>query len=338
MMERQLTFKENEIMQILNRVYLHFKEGAFAPAIEELERALSIDFEYTDVVNALKCANFWHEIEQRAAALEGDYELGEFYQGQWRVFSGFVSRMENVSERCLFSLKYHVFGRALQHYTALAGDADNPDPEILLRIGRCHKIRGNFENAISFLEEASRLRHEDAVILAELADCYSLVNETRAAKVFFREAFFLDCRRVELAYLESPLIQRLVAKLRERFSETEIRDWIPVYGAIYGLFNVKRELRPLELGKLKQAIYQLEKEVELAGPGGAGQQGGARPGAAGPRSPEGGQRASPVARLINHYFWLIDHYLASGEERQKIEEVLERVKAIDPVVYKEYTN
>ena len=45
-----------------------------------------------------------------------------------------------------------------------------------------------------------------------------------------------------------------------------------------------------------------------------------------------------MARLINHYFWLIDHYLASGEERPKIEEVLERIKALDPVVFKEYTN
>jgi len=45
-----------------------------------------------------------------------------------------------------------------------------------------------------------------------------------------------------------------------------------------------------------------------------------------------------VPRLINHYFWLIDHYLASGEERQKIEEVLERIKALDPAIYKEYTN
>jgi tetratricopeptide (TPR) repeat protein len=326
MMERQLTFKENEIMQILNRVYLRFKEGAFPPAIAELERALSIDFEYSDVVNALKCANFWLEIEQRAAAVEGDYERGEFYQSQWRVFSGFVSRMENVSERCLFSLKYHVFGKALEHYAALAGDPENPDPEILLRIGRCHKIRGNYEGAINFLEEASRLRREDAVVLAELADCYSLVNETRAAKVFFREAFFLDSSGVELAYLESPLIQRLVAKLRERFSEPEIRDWIPVYGAIYGLFNVKRELKPLELGKLKQAIFQLEKEVEQAGQG------------AGHRAAESGLRRAPVARLINHYFWLIDHYLASGEQRQKIDEVLERVKALDPAVYKEYTN
>jgi tetratricopeptide (TPR) repeat protein len=306
------------------------------------------------VVNALKCANFWLEIEQRAAAIEGDYERGEFYQSQWRVFSGFVSRMENVSERCLFSLKYHVFGKALEHFSALAGDPDNPDTEILLRIGRCHKIRGNYEGAINFLEEASRLRRDDAVILAELADCYSLVNETRAAKVFFREAFFLDSRGVELAYLESPLILRLVAKLRERFSEPEIRDWIPVYGTIYGLFNVKRELRPLELGKLKQAIFQLEKDVEAAqaapgapargpshAPGGGpgpGRQADLRAAESGVQPGQAGLRAAPVARLINHYFWLIDHYLASGEERQKIDEVLERIKAVDPVVFREYTN
>ena len=315
MVDRQLTFKENEIMQILNRVYLHFKEGEFPPAIEDLERALSIDFEYSDVANALKCANFWLEIDKRASAVDGGFERGEFYLNQWKVFCGFVSRMENVSERCLFSLKFHVFGKALELYSALAGDTDNPDPEILLRIGRCHKIRGNFENAISFLEEASRGKRDDAEILAELADCYSLVNETKAAKVFFREAFFLDSRGVELAYMESPMILRLVAKLRERFSEPEIRDWIPVYGAIYGLFNVKRELRPLELGKLKQAIYQLEKDAGEAASG-----------------------RGVVPRLINHYFWLIDHYLASGEERQKIEEVLERIKALDPAIYKEYTN
>ena len=149
---------------------------------------------------------------------------------------------------------------------------------------------------------------------------------------------------MELAYLESPLIQRLVAKLRERFSEPEIRDWIPVYGTIYGLFNVKRELRPLELGKLKQAIFQLEKDVEqAAGKPGAGRQAGVQPGAAGHRAAPSGSSgsapgAAPVPRLINHYFWLIDHYLASGEERQKIDEVLERIKAIDPVVFKEYTN
>src|SRR3990170_4351423 len=101
MAEKQLTFKENEIIQILNKVYLEFKEGQFARAIELLDRALTIDFEYADISNALK---------------------------------------------------YHVFGRALENYLALYNESELNDPEILLRIGRCHKGRGNYESAISFLE------------------------------------------------------------------------------------------------------------------------------------------------------------------------------------------
>jgi tetratricopeptide (TPR) repeat protein len=314
MAEKQLTFKENEISQTLNRVYLNFKVGQFKEASTLLEKALEVDFESTDVTNALKAANFWLEREDRLATISGAYEKGEYYLGQWKVFNGFISRMEHLSERCLFNIKYYIFGRALEHYLTLYNESDLSDPEILFRIGRCHKCQGNYESAIRFLELASQYRREDAAILAELADSYSLVNEDRAAKVFFREAFYLDSQAVELSYLESPMILRLAEKLKGRFGEmgAELQEWIPVYGTIFGLFNVKRELRPLELGKLKQAIYQLEREI-------------------------GGQRGSRLTpRLINHYFWLVDHYLNSGEDRQKIEEVLGKIKELDPEIYNEY--
>jgi tetratricopeptide (TPR) repeat protein len=314
MAEKQLTFKENEIIQILNKVYQSFKEGDFQGAVPLLEEALAIDFESLDVINALKCANFWLEREERAAGISGAYERGEYYLGQWKVFLGFTSRMEQLSERCLFTIKYCIFGEALQQYESLYREEDPNDPEVLLRLGRCHRCRGNYETAIRYLELASQSKRDDAAILAELADCYSMVNETRAAKVFFREAFFLDPQGVDVAFLESPIVQRLVAKLRDRFGEGELSEWIPVYGTIYGLFNVKRELRPLELGKLKQAIYQLERDVQQH------------------------EQQRLVPRLINHYFWLIDHYLSSGEEKQKVAEVLERVRKLDPTVHREYTN
>jgi tetratricopeptide (TPR) repeat protein len=312
MAERQLTFRENEAIQVLNKVYLNFREGEFKEAAARLEQALTVDFESVDISNALKCANFWLEREERQAGISGDYERGEYYLAQWRVFSGFISRMESLSERCLFTIKYYVFGRALEHYQAVGAGGDPADAEILFRIGRCHKCRGNYESAISCLEQASQQKRDAAAILAELADCYSLVNESRFAKVFFREAFFLDPEGIELSFLESPMIQRLMTKLRSRFADAEIPEWLPVYGSIYGLFNVKRELRPLELGKLKQAIYQLEKDVE--------------------------SKPRLVPRLINHYFWLIDHYQTSGEDRQRIDEILAKLKGLNPEVYREYTN
>jgi tetratricopeptide (TPR) repeat protein len=229
------------------------------------------------------------------------------------VFSAFIENLPDFSERCLFNIKYHLFGKALNHYLTLFNENELNDPEILMRIGRCHKGRGNYEYAIEFLESASQQKRDDPDILAELADCYSLVNETRAAKVFFREAFFLGPGRIKLSYLESPMIQRLIGKLKKLgYAGSEILEWIPVYGTIYGLFSVKRELRPLEIGKLKQSIYQLEKEIEL--------------------------EKERIPQLINRYFWLIDHYVNTGEEREKIDEVLDKIKAIDPHIHNEYIN
>jgi len=44
-----------------------------------------------------------------------------------------------------------------------------------------------------------------------------------------------------------------------------------------------------------------------------------------------------VPRLINRYMWLIDHYMGTGEAREKVDEVLARMRDIDPRVHGEYT-
>jgi hypothetical protein len=88
-----------------------------------------------------------------------------------------------------------------------------------------------------------------------------------------------------------------------------------VYGTIWGVFSVKREMKPLEFGKLKQAIHQLEKECAAGGAG----------------------REILVPRLLNRYFWLIDHYMSAGEPRERVEEVLAKIRELDPRVHAEYT-
>jgi len=355
-----------EAHEIFDTVCQALREGLFAEAIDALESLLEHDVEFPGAASALKCAGFWREQQERdpgapggsgdprraGSALEG-FERGEQLLGQWRLFQAFAARLADTPERCLFAIKQFVFSSALASYSATGGgsgatgggsgatgggsgaagagfdaagsgrdeaapsDAEaGEDPYLLLQIGRCHKGLGNYERAIECLEHANRQTREDARVLAELADCYSLVNESRAAKVFFREAFYVDPQAVDLAGLESPLVNRLAARLREKgYVEPLLNEWIPVYGAVWGVFNVKREMKPLEFGKLKQAIYHLEKERRIPGPE--------------------GERAVP--RLINRYFWLIDHYLTTGEPRERVEEVLQKLKETDPVVHEAYT-
>lgn len=311
MAEDQLIFRDDASIQILNAASLHLKDGAFGEAVGELERLLERDVSYPGAASALKCAAFWREREEEEGPRDG-FERGERLLAQWRQFLAFAERLADVPEGCLFAIKRYVFSTALASYLKEAGPDGGSDPDVLLRLGRCCKGVGNYERAIDCLERANREKRESAAILAELADCYSLVSETRAAKVFFREAFFIDPQEVDLAELESPLATRLAAGVRQRgLSGLEVAEWMPVYGAIWGVFSVKREMKPLELGKLKQSIFQLEKEIER------------------------GRRVLP--RLLTRYFWLIDHYLMAGEPRRRIDEVLERIRELDPQVHAEYT-
>ncbi len=303
--------------QFFETACLALREGMFAEATDALESLLETDVDFPGASSALKCAGFWRERGGKEGAQLDGFERGEQILGQWRLFQAFADRLADLPERCMFAIKQFVFSSALASYGSAAPDAEaGGDPYLLLQIGRCCKGVGNYERAIECLERANRESRDDARILAELADCYSLVNESRAAKVFFREAFSIDPQAVDLAGLESPLVQRLAVKLRARgVTEPLLNEWMPVYGAIWGVFSVKREMKPLEFGKLKQAIFQLEKECRKAGP----------------------ERERAIPRLINRYFWLIDHYMTTGEPRERIEEVLAKLRETDPGVHEEYT-
>ena len=89
-----------------------------------------------------------------------------------------------------------------------------------------------------------------------------------------------------------------------------------MYGVVFGVFNVKRELKSLEYGRLRQSIFSLENQFEE----------------------EEDQRSRLSPKLINRYLWLIDHYIHTGEDRDKIEEVLQKVKRINPSVYDQIAN
>jgi hypothetical protein len=162
-----------------------------------------------------------------------------------------------------------------------------------------------------------RSKREDGETLSELADVYALLEETKAAKVLFREAFFLDPQGIDLRSMESEMIKRLRDWVREAgYEGPALAEWLPIYGCLLGVFSVKRELKPAELSRLKQSIFTLETEIR-ANPS---------------------QEPLFKPRLINRYFWLIDHYENVREDPGQVEETMLKIKVIDPAIYERYRN
>lgn len=309
---------ESNVEGLLLKAYDNLKASDATGAQAALEEALKVDFEAPEVVYALKCVNWWSDRLSKIEGIRDGYERGEGVMELWKSFQGFLDRIGRAYDRCVYAIRMWVFGYALECYQELMADlGDQQEADLYLKLGRCYKGTGNYERALAYLEEASRLKRDDAELLAELADAYALVNEPRLAKALFREAFFANPRKVDLRLMDSELIKLLAAKVQELgYRSPELEEWLPIYGVLFGVFNVKRELRAIEIGKLKQSIFALENEVKL--------------------HPEDG--GTLVPRLINRYFWLIDHYVNANEDKARVDETLLKIKLLDPAVYERYIN
>ena len=86
-----------------------------------------------------------------------------------------------------------------------------------------------------------------------------------------------------------------------------------MYATLHGVFAVKRELKPLELGRLRQTIFALEQDVA-----------------------SGAALPATTPRLLNHYFWLIDHYAVTSEAQTRVQEVMAKIRNLDQNVHDEY--
>jgi tetratricopeptide (TPR) repeat protein len=316
-MDAEISIKEDvkeDAQGLLRKAYDRLKNRDAVSAQAVLEEALRTYFEDPEVEFALKCVKWWLERTKKLDDFQDAYDKGGFILSQWKSFPSFLERIGNTTfEPCLYAIRRFVFSSALEHFKDVLGEGENQhEPVLLLQVGQCYKGIGNYDLALRYLQQAVRFQREDGKTLSELADVNALLDETRAAKALFREAFFVDPQGVDLPNMESEMIVRLRDKVASLgFSGPELADWMPVYGAIFGVFSVRRELKPVELGRIRQSVFSLENEIRSGS--------------------DDAQTLRP--RLINRYLWLIDHYENIREDPSLIEETMLKIKIIDPGIF-----
>jgi tetratricopeptide (TPR) repeat protein len=313
-----VSIQNTDLNALLSSAYELVAGQNLVEAIGKVQPALGTHFENPELAAFLKCSKYWQDRFESLGKYPSSYEKAEYLLSQWKGFPAFASRGGDAPERCMGVFKGLVFRRALAMYESLVDSSMTglKDADILMRIGKCYKALGEYDKALQHLDAENQIKKESAEIIAELADCYALVGEVQISKAFFREAFFINPAAVDLDSVESAMICRLADKLREMGMQgAELQEWMPVYGVLFNVFNIKRELRPLEYGKLRQSIYTMEMEIR--------------------ESPQ--KKTVLLARLMNRYFWLIDHYRMTKESREKIEEVMLKIRELNPALYEEYT-
>lgn len=308
--------RSSEIKELIANSYQCFESGSFAEAKTILGKAHSMDFENPEIRSALRACGFWQQKNLELQELEGHGLRGSYLRSQWARYTGsyrkgFEHPLDDGSEQ----LKKWVHTLALDYFRKQSDTL--PDSEAGLQSARCLKILGRYEESLEAAEEAVRQSGggDDPRFFAELADIYALVGEDRPAKVLMREALFLGASRVEPEEFMAPLFCRMLDRLageRDR-DGIDFKEWLPVYGMLWGILDVSRELSPAEFAKLKQDIYALNSEIA-----------------------DGDRHGILTPRLINHYFRLIDYYKSAGTDQTAVEEVLMNIRLLSPGIYTTY--
>lgn len=285
-----------------------------------------VDLESTELIYTTKVCRFWNNTIHSLSTMDDPFERGETLLTEWTVFTNEMKRYVEYLP-AFYAIQKGVFSIALENYLKLIDSSTGKmKAEIFRKAGMCYKKLGSFENACRCLSEANSADSGQAAILAELADCFSLCGNDKNAKLLFREAFFKNPEQIDIDFLDSGLIKSLIEKLKERLKEKLnldltttsgkkiLNEWIPVYGVLWGIFNIKREMTAQEITKLKKDIYSMEIENK-------------KPSA---------DNDILTPRLLKSYFWLIDQYVTNQNMNTQVDEVLLKIKVLDPNIYDLY--
>jgi tetratricopeptide (TPR) repeat protein len=283
---------------------LYGKTPRPAEAARLFEEALKEDHRCRPAKFALKSLLWWRRVLKDGAGGEGGNGpgVGMRIVDQWEGFYRFLDQIGGVDWDALSAIRYWVSARAIEAfaYNEL-NPAERGDWNIQFKLGLCYKGVGDYERALCFLDAAAGFKRDNIELMFERADVRALAGDGEEARFLFREAFLADPLEANVYSMASALFCKLYRAAGERGCEGgEILEWMPVWGTLLGVFPKKRELNQSVLGKLKAQVFELENALKTEG---------------GPGSRNAKRQLVP--RLLNRYFWLVEHYEVCGRQEAR---------------------
>lgn len=311
----QLTFEDSPLISKFNSVVTYIRNAEFNKALEIMEEILKINPDFPGLIETMKSLKFWQNRWLRIMRTQTGKEQADMLIDEWTNYENFSKSFANKPENIFIAIKNLIYKRILKNLIYAFQNSEVPNVELLKKIGAIFLEIEETQKAIETLEYARMFRKKDSVILALLAEAYDREGNKQKAKSLFREAFLYQPHQIDLSIIKSDLIKKIIEILKtEHIDEKSIPDWIPVYGTILNIFNVKREITYDEITKLTQEAEDLEKEYY------------SRQFTADSIEP----------KLINRYLWLIDYYTLQSPNKEYTKIYLNKLKDINPQIYEKY--
>ncbi len=287
--------------------------GDFKSALQYFSEMLDNNPDHLNAQCGYRIANFWFNRLDILHKKAKDEKYIEQLMNQWEVFEDYTDKYDLQTSEVypgILRFMHRQVSSILPFLTSEQRSLENQHG-ILTKIGEIFLQEKDWDYAIQALEAARTLRKDDALILAYLGEAYYQADNNHRAMVMLREAFFINPERIPLHLLNNTPTQKILAEMKESgIKNQDLAEWLPVFGALLGVFTVKRSLSNSQLQDLNRNTMNLEEAYR-----------------------NNSDHSKILPRLLNHYLWLLDYFFIQDKNNMAISEIVSRVKSLDERVY-----
>ncbi len=317
-LDGQLTFEESPLSARFNEALTYIQKGNLQQTLEIMEEIFNKNPDFTGVTETIKSIKFWQNRWVKLHQFPQGDERANYLFNEWNNYKKFSDKSNIKYKKILISLKNFIFKNIIKNLIFAYQQSDVPNIDLLLKIGEIFLNIEEYQKAIESFEYARMFKKRDSYLLSLLAAAYFQSGNLDKSKVLFREAFLYDPQKIDISKVNVGFIDQIIEYLnKEKNLSSQFQiEWIPVYGVLLNIFNIKREIDSDELGRLNQEVQELENKLYI----------------------KKIYDASVEPKIINRYFWLIDYYTLQNNNKDYIKIYLNKLKDINKTIYKKYLN
>jgi len=313
----QLTFEDSPLVVKFNKVIDYIRQAKFNEALDIMNEILKVNPDFPGLILSIKSLKFWQNRWLKISRYPKGEERTNMLINEWSEFEKFIGDDYSEAERVYIAIKNLIYKKILNNMIFTFQQSEIPNVDLLIRIGKIFIEVDEHKKAIETLEYARMFRKRDSYLLSLLGEAYSMAGNFDKAALFFKEAFLYDMSKIDLDMLKSEIISKIKDEIKDtNIDERLIVDWIPVYGVILNIFNVRRDLDYDEITKITQEADELEKDYNNMN----------------------FTDSHIEPKLINRYLWILDYYIFQSPNKEYKELYLKKLKDINTEIYNQYLN
>lgn len=297
----------------MEEAYKYLSRGQFQDALKHFSSVLDRQPDNDNASAGYRISRFWlNRMNLLKSDNPAESRVEEFIF-EWQKFENYAQEY-NMNQSASYNALLRYIHRLLTfRLPYLSRELHNRDVSIdsVIKMGELFIQLEDWDSAIQALEAARSVRKEDATLLAYLGEAYYQARQEHKGLVMFREAFFVDAQSIPLDRLQSRPIREALDEMGEAgIQQEDLAEWLPIFGTLLGILNVKRNLDQNQLHELYENTIKLEEAYR-----------------------NNSAHSMILPRLLNHYLWLLDYFLFQEDDKKARDEIVSRVHSLDPRVH-----